>query len=63
MDLHLSLDDVYLAYILGFASQRGLVGHRLGLVSPTLTPKCFPVLPGFGPAAEILFFREKDPKP
>ncbi len=63
MDLHLPLDDVYRASILGFASQRGLAGHRVGPVSPNLTPKCFPVLPGFGPAAEILFFREKDPKP
>ena len=33
------------------------------LVFPTIVSKWLLVLPGFGPAAEVLLFRQKDPKP
>ncbi len=63
MVLVLQLNDVYREPILGFASQKLLAGERIELVSPMIVSTCFSVLPGFGPAAEPLSFRQKQPKP
>jgi hypothetical protein len=40
-----------------------LDAERDALVELTIVSKQLLELPGFGPAAEALFFREKDPKP
>ena len=37
--------------------------HAALIVHHTHVSLCFSVLPGFGPAAEVLLFRQKDPKP
>ena len=47
----------------GFASKKALAGEHIALVFPTLVSRGFSVLPGFAPGGELLFFREKEPKP
>jgi hypothetical protein len=44
-----------------FVSNKASVGKPIARVYPTLESKGFSVLPGFGPAAEALLFRQKDP--
>ena len=63
MVLAVQLYDVYRESILGFVSKKALRGKRIALVNPTLVSTWFSVLPGFGPAGEVLLFRQKTPKP
>ena len=60
MFLDLPLDDVCWESILEFV-KNGWEVNVSHLLLPSFTSTGFPVLPGFGPAAEVLFFREKDP--
>jgi len=46
-----------------FSNEKRCTGERLALGFPTFVSKLFFVLPGFGPAAEVIFFRQNDPKP
>jgi len=61
MVLALQHYDVFRESILWFARYKALVGEYVALVSPTLVSQCLSVLPGFGPAAEALLVRQKDP--
>ena len=63
MVLALQVYDAYQESIIGLASKKALGGERFTLVSPTPESRGFSVLPGFASAGELLFFREKDPKP
>jgi len=55
--------DVYRESILELARKKALAGSHIALVQLTFVSTWFSVLPGFGPAAEVLLFRQKDPKP
>jgi len=63
MILALPLLQWVLGIHLGFASKKSLAGDRITLLSPTLMPMWFSVLPGFVPAGEALLLRQKAPKP
>jgi hypothetical protein len=72
MVLDLPLDDVCWESILEFV-KNGWEVNVLHLLLPSFTSTGFPVLPGFGPAAELVAWRvpkgativveQKDPKP
>ncbi|MEO8324840.1 MAG: hypothetical protein ABI618_03260 [Nitrospirota bacterium] len=59
MVLALQLYDACRESLLGIASQNALGGECMTLRASPQESKGFSVLPGFGPAAEPLLFRQK----